>query len=107
MIHTNSQVKLVDKLHQLLASRMLTVDNHTYSSDYMMRILNYNVQLYRSHDEIYLSLIGHPKSMGDYAFQLLTDFVNRTRDVYKDSINFCTFTDLYHQGIHENYSEND
>lgn len=105
LIHTNTQISLMDKMHQFLASRMLTVDNHTFSSEYMLDILKHNVRAYRSYDEIFISLIGHPKSMGDYAFELLGGFVNRSREIYKDSINFCTFRDIYQRGIHKSYDK--
>ncbi len=106
MIHAAHKAATIDQIQQLFASRMLTVDNHTYSVDYMLAILDYNIQKFKDEAEIYLSLIGHPKSMGDYSLQLLEDFVNRCREKYGDQIDFCTFDDLYQKRIHENYGKN-
>ncbi len=106
MIHVAHKTGLPQKLQQLLASRMLTVDNHTYSVEYMLSILDYHIRRYKDHNEIYLSLIGHPKSMGDYSFELLKRFVELSREEYRDMINFCTFRELYQKGIHKQYGKN-
>lgn len=95
MIHSNEKVAKPDKLRQLFSSRMLTVDNHTYSPDYLMKILDYNVKKFASHDTIMLSLIGHPKSMDSYHYQLLDEFVTRTKDKYGDIVEFTTFRKIY------------
>ncbi|MBC8320432.1 MAG: hypothetical protein H8E34_06905 [Bacteroidetes bacterium] len=97
MIHSNEKVSKRDKVRQLFSSRMLTVDNHTYSPEYLMNILDYNVKKFQSHDTIMLSLIGHPKSMDKYHYQLLAEFVNRARDKYGNSIEFTTFRKIYNE----------
>lgn len=97
MIHTHHKMSKSDKFRQLLSSRMLTVDNHTFSPDYLMKILNYNVSRFQSHDVIYLSLIGHPKSMSEYHYYLLTEFVNRAKDKYGEMLSFATFESVYDQ----------
>lgn len=91
MIHINEKVQLKDKIKQALSARMLSVDNHTYSSDFLIKILKYNVNKFKKFDSIDLSLIGHPKSMGDYSFKLLEEFVKKSRDLYKEKIEFTTF----------------
>ena len=95
MIHNNEQVPKIDKVRQLFSSRMLTVDNHTYSPDYLMKILDYNVEKFNTHDTIILSLIGHPKSMDKYHYYLLTEFVKRTKDKYGDVVQFTTYRNIY------------
>jgi len=55
MMHLNEKVSLKDKIKQALSSRMLTVDNHTYSHEYLMDILNYNINKYRNSDLIDLA----------------------------------------------------
>ena len=101
MIHSNSSVKKKDKIKQLLSSRMLTVDNHTYSIEYLMKILDYNVKKFKNEDEIVLSLIGHPKSMGNYHFEMLSAFVQSSKKKYGDEIVFVTFRDLYNENHHQ------
>lgn len=94
MIHSNESVSKRDKVRQLFSSRMLTVDNHTFSPDYLMKILDYNVNKYSNHDEIILSLIGHPKSMDKYHYFLLSEFVRLASKKYGSKLEFITFTDL-------------
>ncbi len=95
MIHAHESVSKPDKIRQLFSSRMLTVDNHTFSPDYLMKILEYNVNRFKRHDEIILSLIGHPKSMDTYHYYLLTEFVQRASRKYGAKLEFTTFTQLY------------
>ena len=91
MMHKSEHIHFSDKIKQTLSSRMLTVDNHTFSHEYMMEILNYNVKKYQDSESIHLCLIAHPKSMGDYSFDLLEEFIYRSREKYQDKIEFCTF----------------
>lgn len=95
MIHSNGRVSKRDKARQLFSSRMLTVDNHTLSPEYLLKILDYNVKRFQSHDTVMLSLIGHPKSMDKYHYQLLAEFVRRARDSYGDTLEFTTFRKIY------------
>jgi len=93
-LYTNSSENIVDKLNNLLSARMLTVDNYTYNLDELMRILDYNLKMFATEKEISLALIAHPKSMGDYAFSLLKDFVTTVREKYGDAICFNNFTGI-------------
>ncbi len=93
-MHTNDQIALKDKLIQLFSTRMLTVDNHTYSEKYLMSILTDHVNRYKNDDLVMCSLIGHPKSMGEYAYQLLRSFVAEVRAKYGSSVEFCTYAGI-------------
>lgn len=94
MIHSSRNIKRKDKIKQLLSSRMLSVDNHTYSPEYLIKILDYNVRKFKNKEELILSLIGHPKAMGDYHLEMLSTFVRMAREKYGDKIDFVTFKDL-------------
>ncbi len=94
MVHTSSGVGVKEKIKQLLSSRMLTVDNHTYSPDYLLKILDYNVKKHKNHDEIMMSLIGHPKSMDSYHYYLLSSFVQKAKEKYGNILSFVTFNDI-------------
>ena len=91
MIHSNLSVPKSDKIRQLFSSRMLTVDNHTYSPGYLLDILNYNIRRYNKHNTINLSLIGHPKSMDSYHYFLLKEFIKLAHNMYGNKLKFCTF----------------
>ena len=95
MIHTNEEVSKMDKVRQLFSSRMLTIDNHTFDPEYLMKILNYNVRKFKSEEAIMLSLIGHPKSLDSYHYELLIKFVELAKKEYGDDIEFSTFRKLY------------
>ena len=97
MIHQADTTGLVSKLKMLFAARMLTFDNHTLSLDYLLRIVRYNMDKYRNKaDEIMFCVISHPKSMGDYSFALMTDFISSVQKLYPDT-EFVTYTQLYRQ----------
>ncbi len=94
MIHSNIKINKVDKIRQLFSSRMLTVDNHTFSPEYLINILDYNLRKFKKHKEIHLALIGHPKSMGKYHYFLLTEFVKLTKQKYGNGIEYVGFKDI-------------
>ncbi len=95
VIHTSENVSLPDRFRKLFSSRMLTVDNHTYSHDYLMKILDYNVKRFIDHDTVMMSLIGHPKSMDTYHYELLSGFINNTRMKYDGIVDFTTTSNIY------------
>jgi hypothetical protein len=81
-------------LKQLFSSRMLSFDNYTYSSDYLMGILRSYVKKYINSDKIFVCGIGHPKSMGDYSFELYRSFVENARKIYGTQIEFVTCSSI-------------
>lgn len=93
-IHSYKKIPLKDTMKQWFASRMLTVDNHTYSLSYLMDILNYHIKKHKNHETVLCSLIGHPKAMGDYALELLKDFVIKIREQYGEAVEFSSFSQL-------------
>lgn len=94
MMHSNINMNIKEKFKSLMSNRMLTIDNYTYSSDYLMKILNYNVKRFQKYEEITLALIGHPKTMGDYSFELLESFILNAKRKYGDKVHFKTFNSL-------------
>jgi hypothetical protein len=92
-IHHGNPADLKSRIKMLFSSRMLSFDNYTLSVDYLMKILEYNLRKYQKNDTIILSVIGHPKTMGNYSFLLMESFVKRVRQKYPDA-EFTTFTKL-------------
>lgn len=90
MLHEGNPPTKMQKLHMLFSSRFLTFDNHTLSAEYLMRMLNYNVQKFKQHDTIILASCSHPKTMGNYSFELMEQFVNLARKKYPE-IEFTSF----------------
>jgi hypothetical protein len=93
MIHSGEKVDLWSRIKMMSASRMLSFDNYTVSSEYLMDILKYNVQKCKSENELLLSVISHPKSMSDYSFQLMERFVEDVKKKYPGA-EFVTYKDL-------------
>ena len=94
VIHTEKDPNPFHRIRQLFSARMLTVDNYTYSLEYLMKIVKHTVSKYKKELPVYFCLIGHPKSMGDYSLDLLAGFVNQIQNLYKDDVQFCTFNHL-------------
>jgi hypothetical protein len=92
-IHEGNPTDFLSKIKMLFSARMLSFDNYTLSTDYLMKILEYNVKKYEKYDTAILSISGHPKSMGDYSFHLMEEFVTRVRQRYPD-VEFTTFGQL-------------
>jgi hypothetical protein len=95
MIHREEAgIDLTSKIRMLLADRMLSFDNHTLSPDYLLRIVRHHISRYKASGEVMLSLISHPKSMGEYSFELMEQFITAVRTSYPD-VEFATFTGLH------------
>lgn len=94
MLHEGKPGTRLQQLNMLFSSRMLTFDNHTLSPAYLMRILDYNVRKFSHFETINLATCSHPKTMGDYSFQLMEKFIDLARQKYPD-IEFNTFEHLH------------
>lgn len=94
MIHEGSPGSLIQQLRMLFSARMLTFDNHTLSAKYLMRILDYNVQKFSHFETLNLATCSHPKTMGDYSFSLMGQFIEMARQKYPE-IEFTTFERLH------------
>jgi hypothetical protein len=92
-IHEGNKTNFKSKIKMMASARMLSFDNYTLSIDYLMKILDYNVKKYSNFDSAVISVIGHPKSMGDYSFSLMESFVKRVRQKYPDA-EFTTYRNL-------------
>lgn len=95
MIHASPiKPRLADRLKKIQSTRMLTFDNYTYSKGYLMRILDNHIKQYLGEEDMYLSAIGHPKSMGAYSLELFSEFVQKARNKYGSQVEFVTFQDV-------------
>jgi hypothetical protein len=93
MIHQDVRIDLASKIKMFFADRMLSFDNHTFSPDYLLRIFRYHTARYKKADEVMMSVISHPKSMGEYSFELMEKFILAIRTSYPD-VEFSTFSRL-------------
>ncbi|MDR1223862.1 MAG: hypothetical protein LBL07_13450 [Tannerella sp.] len=96
MIHSDEGIDLASKIRMLFAARMLSFDNHTLSPDYLLRIFRYQISRYKKSGEVMMSLISHPKGMGEYSFELMEKFISAIRKSYPD-VEFATFTRLHNR----------
>lgn len=94
MMHNATALSIKERFRILMANRMLTIDNYTYSPDYLMKILDHHVKRFQGYEEISVALIGHPKSMGKYAFELLERFISDVHKTYAEQAQFTTFKHL-------------
>ena len=96
MIHTDNTADFYSKVKKLLSARMLTFDNHTLSLDYLLEIVRYNINRYKNkYDEMLFSVISHPKTMGDYSFELMEGFISSVQKSFPNVV-FTTFSE-YHR----------
>lgn len=93
MIHQNYSPTLGEKIKMKLANRMLTFDNYTYSDNYNLKILEYQIRKYGKNSEIIISSCSHPKSMNERSFYLMKKFISQIREKYSEA-EFTTFKDL-------------
>ena len=94
MIHLNENTDWKAKLRMLFSWRMLTFDNYTLSLKYLLKIVDYNVKKNKTADTLMLSIVSHPKSMGDYSFELMKDFISGINKKYPGA-EFLTYNSLH------------
>jgi hypothetical protein len=99
LIHEGKPAGFSYKIKQALAARILTFDNHTYSSSYLMKILAYQMRRYSRYDKFMVSVNSHPKGMGEYSFLLMKNFVEQTRIKYGENVEFYTYHQLYNESL--------
>ncbi len=100
VIHNYYKADLYSTIKMLFAARMLTFDNHTLSLDYLLKIIQYNIRKYENKsNEIMLSVISHPKSMGNYSFELMEGFISSIQRLYPD-VEFTTFSQHHNMWSH-------
>ncbi|MDR0794586.1 MAG: hypothetical protein LBE79_00800 [Tannerella sp.] len=95
MIHRDAQLSFRKKLRKALSARMLSFDNYTYSTRFLMRILHHNIKCFGRQPVINLAIISHPKSMDVYHYQLMEDYIVSVRKHYGNRIAFRTFHDYF------------
>ena len=96
-IHSGMVTK-IDKLKFVFSSRPLGFEIISLSSKDMLNMFSYYIKSQKYTNDIIVSTVSHPKSMGQYSVQLMTEFVDRVKNKYSD-VEFCTFTDIYKQII--------
>lgn len=92
MIHAAPAIlSPTEKIKKILCSRMLTFDNYTYDLDYNNKILSTYLDKIDTTNDVYLSAIGHPKTMGNYGMKLFEKFVNDTKTKLGERVEFITY----------------
>jgi hypothetical protein len=84
----------LDKMKMAMNPIVLTFDRDFITLLDLERIVDYNVKKYFSEEEIILTLISHPKSMGEYHLKLMHDFVLLMKNKFKDDLSFITYQSL-------------
>ena len=91
VIHEDRVPGFKAKRNMMFSARMLSFDNYTLSLEYLMKILDFNLRKYKKSDEIMLSIISHPKSMSQYSFHLMDNFIAEVKRKYQD-VEFLTYS---------------
>lgn len=92
-IHDGKPGSIKNKIKAFLSSRMLGFDNYTYEYSYLLKILDYNIKKYNNEETIMLCAVGHPKTMSNYAYDMMSHFVLNAQKKYPE-IEFLTYRNL-------------
>lgn len=86
---------LKSKWRKIFNPAVLSLDKEYIEYADLKAIVDYNVQQYKSEkNDLVLTVIGHPKSMGEYHLQLMKEFVEGMRSQFGDLVSFVTYSDL-------------
>lgn len=83
---------LRSKYRAITNPTVLTFDREYRDVKDLESIVSYNVKKYAYETtDLYLTLIAHPKSMGEYHLSLMKSFIDRMRSVYGKKVEFITY----------------
>ena len=86
-------------IRKLFNPTILSFDKEHLEYADLAGIVSYLEKQYESEsNDLVVTAIGHPKSMGPYHLELLTEFVKRSREQFGDRIAFTTYPELLKQG---------
>jgi hypothetical protein len=89
---------MVEKLKRLapFSSWMLSFDYYWSDGSYLVAMLKTYLRQYVSNtdDEIYVSTLSHPKSMGPGGLTVMREFISQARSEFGDDIEFVTFPQI-------------
>lgn len=86
---------LKSKLRKITNPQVLSFDKEHLEYEDLADIVSYNVAKYADEPgDLVLTTIAHPKSMGTYHLNLLKEFVEKSREKYKDQLEFVTYPQI-------------
>lgn len=91
----SSKPGLVDKLRMAWNPVVLSCDRDYMTLDHLQKIVDWNITKYKKNQDIIITLISHPKSMGEYHLDLFRDFIHFLQQKYDKDISFITYQTLY------------
>ena len=92
---TQGKQGLNARIRKIVNPLMLSLDKEYFECKDLMRIVEHNVKLYQDeNDDLVLTAIGHPKSMGQYHVGLMKEFVLALRERFQNDVSFVTYRDI-------------
>ena len=92
-ISGNQTIK--SKLKKITNPQVLSFDKEHLEYEDLEAIVAYNVEKYKNEPgHLILTAIAHPKSMGMYHLNLMKEFVEKSRNKYKDQLEFVTYPQI-------------
>ncbi len=93
--HIGQQQSFMDIVKLSFSPRMLGFDNYFQETEDLVNILKHNINKYKAYEDVHLSLISHPKAMGDYHISMMHDFIATVQRDFEGVAEFSTFAELY------------
>jgi hypothetical protein len=91
----HSRQRLSGRLHKIFNPIVLSLDKENFEYEDLKSIIDYNVKRYESNpNDLILTAIGHPKSMGSYHLSLMEKLVKGLRNQYGESLSFVTYSQI-------------
>ena len=86
---------LTSRIRKIFNPIVLSLDKEYLDCKDLESIVDYNIEKYKdeAHDLI-VTVIGHPKSMGNYHLGLMEQFVGKMKARFGDDVSFVTYRDL-------------
>lgn len=88
-----------DAIRSVFSPMALSLDREYADVKYHKQIIEYQIRRFGNQvDDLVITMIGHPKSIGPFQLRVLEDLVSYLQDSYPE-MRFTTYTDLYRDWI--------
>ena len=83
-------------VHSVFNPLSITFDKEYIGYDDLRAVVKYELKKYEAENQdLFLTAIAHPKSMGAYQLRLMNEFINRMSDEFGERLEFITYDRIW------------
>lgn len=91
------KIPLIEKIKNKKSRQALGFENYMLSANDFIKMIDKSIKKSYNQGEVLITICSQPSKMGDYSFDLMKNFINKAREIYKENIEFTTFTEKFNE----------